>query len=92
MRPSSSGIGGVIRTSFRTSAGSGDKLAAQTSTGSPPATFRTVVATIIAEEADVDRAGRQLGHAADSNVTELHYIDRPSLAPNSSPILDRLVG
>lgn len=57
-----------------------------------PATFRKVVATIIAEEVDADQAGRQLGHVPGSNVTELHYIDRPSLAPDSSPILDRLVG
>ncbi|TDP29740.1 tyrosine-type recombinase/integrase [Nocardia ignorata] len=55
-------------------------------------TLRKTVATIIAEEYGVDHARRQLGHRKGSKVTEQHYVDQPTLAPDSTPALERFRG
>lgn len=57
-----------------------------------PRTLRKTVATVIAQEYGSEQAARQLGHRKGSKVTELHYIDRPVLAPDSTPALERFVG
>ncbi|MFD3594251.1 tyrosine-type recombinase/integrase [Nocardia sp. NPDC058640] len=55
-------------------------------------TLRKTVATIIDAEYGADQAGRQLGHRKGSKITEMHYIDRPVLAPDSTPALERFNG
>lgn len=57
-----------------------------------PKTFRITVSTILIQEADVATAGHQLGHIPGSPVTNLNYHDRGELAPDSTHILERLVG
>ncbi|MFY1673479.1 tyrosine-type recombinase/integrase [Plantactinospora sp. WMMB334] len=56
-----------------------------------PHTFRKTVATLIDKEADAKRAAAQLGHATEQ-VTNKHYIVKPTLAPDSSGILEQLGG
>ncbi|MEN3611004.1 site-specific integrase [Plantactinospora sp. ZYX-F-223] len=54
-----------------------------------PHTFRKTVATLIDKEADADRAAAQLGHKT-KEITKKHYIVKPTLAPDSSNILEQL--
>jgi len=54
-----------------------------------PHTFRKTVATLIDEEADTKSAAAQLGHGSEE-VTETYYIDKPTLAPDNSDILEQL--
>ncbi|HWV26911.1 MAG TPA: tyrosine-type recombinase/integrase, partial [Aeromicrobium sp.] len=49
--------------------------------------FRKAVATLLANEVGVEVAQAQLGHA-DAKTTRQHYAARPSVAPDSSDILD----
>jgi integrase len=54
-----------------------------------PHTFRKTVATLIDKEADADSAAAQLGHKT-KEITKKHYIVKPTLAPDSSSILEQL--
>jgi integrase len=54
-----------------------------------PHTFRKTVATLIDEEADTKSAAAQLGHGSEE-VTGTYYIDKPTLAPDNSDILEQL--
>jgi integrase len=52
-------------------------------------TFRKTVATLIDKEADAKSAAAQLGHGSE-DVTKTYYIDKPTLAPDVSDILEQL--
>jgi integrase len=56
-----------------------------------PHTFRKTVATLIDKEASADSAAGQLGHGS-KEITKKHYIVKPTLAPDSSHILEQLGG
>jgi integrase len=54
-----------------------------------PHTFRKTVATLTDKEANTKSAAAQLGHASEG-VTNTYYIAKPTLAPDSSHILEQL--
>ena len=54
-----------------------------------PHTFRKTVATLIDKEANAKDAASQLGHE-DESITKRHYIEKPTVAPDSSQILEKL--
>jgi len=55
-------------------------------------TLRKTVATVVHDQYGIEQARRQLGHRKGSKVTEVHYIDQPLLAPDSTPALERFHG
>lgn len=57
-----------------------------------PKTFRKTVATVISKEYGPERAGLQLAHRPGSKVTEVSYIERSVLVPDSTPTLERFAG
>ncbi len=54
-----------------------------------PKAFRKTVATLIKEEADIEAAASQLGHA-DTRVTKKHYTVQTHRAPDLSDLLEKL--
>ncbi|MCZ4539856.1 tyrosine-type recombinase/integrase [Dietzia maris] len=54
-----------------------------------PHTFRRTVATLVDREVDTESAAAVLGHAGTA-VTKKHYVERASVAPDMSEVLDRL--
>jgi len=56
-----------------------------------PHTFRKTVATLLDREGERDAAPAQLGHSSDE-VTKTYYIEKATLAPNVTNVLDLLGG
>lgn len=54
-----------------------------------PHTFRKTVATLVANEASLEDAARQLGHSGTA-VTAKHYVQRSTVAPDLTAVLDKL--
>lgn len=54
-----------------------------------PHTFRKTVATLVAEESSLEDAARQLGHRGTA-VTAKHYVERKTVAPDLTAVLDKL--
>ena len=54
-----------------------------------PRAFRRAVATLITREKDSMAAAAQLGHRGGDSVTWKHYIERETLAPDSSATLGK---